>query len=105
MSTNQEFADSVIATLREHLPTGDVAFFGSHRTGEADEYSDVDIRVRIDLPLDDSFFTSLTPCIAERLRRTTVRHDPDYRNDPQTQDLRFTLYDFPIFWRENFPSV
>ena len=99
MITNQEFADSVIATLREHLATGHVAFFGSHRTGEADKYSDVDIRVRIDMPLDDDFFTSLTACIEERFGRTTVRYDPDYRYDPQVQDLRLTLYDFPIFWR------
>ncbi|MCY3543331.1 MAG: nucleotidyltransferase domain-containing protein [Chloroflexi bacterium] len=99
MITNQEFADSVIATLRENLASDDVAFFGSHRTGEADEYSDVDIRARIDRPLDELFFTSLTACIEERFGRTTVRYDPDYRDDPQTQDLRLTLYDFPIFWR------
>ena len=99
MISNQEFAESVIDTLREYLATDDVAFFGSHRTGQADEYSDVDIRARIDRPLDDEFFASLTACIEERFGRTTVRYDPDYRNDLYTQDLRFTLYDFPIFWR------
>lgn len=99
MISNQEFADSVIDTLREYLATGDVAFFGSHRTGQADEYSDVDICARIDRPLDDEFFASLMACIEEQFGRTTVRYDPDYRDDPQTQDLRFTLYDFPIFWK------
>ena len=99
MITNQEFADSVIDTLREHLATDDVAFFGSHQTGESDEHSDVDIRARIGRPLDDEFFASLTARIEERFGRTTVRYDPDHRNDPQAQDLRFTLYDFPIFCR------
>ena len=67
MITNQEFADSVIAALREHLASDDVAFFGSHRTGEADEYSDVDIRARIDRPLDEDFFASLTACMRKLL--------------------------------------
>ena len=84
MITNQEFAGSVIATLREHLATDDVAFFGSHRTGGADEYSDVDIRARIDRPFDDEFFNNLNDCIKKIFGRMTVRYDPDYRDNLQS---------------------
>lgn len=99
MISNRVFANRVIRTLSEHLATEDIEFFGSHRTGNADEYSDVDIRARIGRPLNAAFFNDLNDCIEKNFGRMTVRYDPDYRNDPQTQDLRFTLYDFPIFWR------
>lgn len=92
MITNQDFAEIVIRTLRENLATDDVEFFGSHRTGETDNYSDVDVRARINRPLDAEFFHSLTACIEARFGKTMVRYDPDYRSDFNAQDLRFTLY-------------
>ena len=79
MITNQDFANSVIRTLRDALATDDVEFVGSHRAGEADEYSDVDVCARVDRPLNDDFFASLIDCIKERFGRATVRYDPDYR--------------------------
>lgn len=99
MITNQDFANSVIRTLRDALATDDVELVGSMRADKADEYSDVDVCARVDRPLNDAFFASLIDCIKELFGRATVRYDPDYRSDLQAQDLRFTLYDFPVSWR------
>ena len=99
MMTIRRFADDVLTTLRQHLAPGEVTFRGSHLSGDADEYSDVDLHARVRRRLDEEFFDSLAACLAERFGRLTVRYDPDYRNDTQAQYLTITLHEFPIFWR------
>ena len=97
--TIQRFANDVLTTLQQHLAPGDVTFRGSFLSGDADEYSDVDLHAQVHQQLDEEFFDSLKACLKERFGRLTVRYDPDYRNDRQAQDLRITLRNFPIFWR------
>ena len=97
--TIQQFANDILITLRQHMTPGKVTFRGSFLSGDADEYSDVDLHAQISHQLDQEFFDSLIACLAERFGRLTVRYDPDYRNNTQAQDLRITLHEFPIFWR------
>ena len=99
MMTIRRFANDVLTTLRQHLAPGEVTFRGSHLSGDADEYSDVDLHARVHRRLDEEFFDSLAACLTERFGRLTVRYDPDYRNDTQAQYLTITLHEFPIFWR------
>ena len=99
MTTIRRFAGDVLTTLRQHLAPAEVTFRGSHLSGDADEYSDVDLHARVRRRLDEEFFDSLAASIAERFGRLTVRYDPDYRNDTRAQYLTITLHDFPIFWR------
>ena len=99
--TSQQFANDVLATLRQHLYLGEVSFFGSWHAGDADEYSDVDIRARVHQRMDQEFFDSLIECMRGRFGRLTVRYDPDYMHDTRAQDLRFTLHEFPIYWRND----
>ena len=93
------FASDVLATLREHLAPAEVTFRGSHLSGDADEYSDVDLHARVRRRLDEEFFDSLTACLAERFGRLSVRYDPDHRNDTRAQYLTVTLHEYPVFWR------
>ena len=97
--TIRRFANDVLTTLRRHLAPGEVTFRGSHLSGDADEYSDIDLHARVRRRLDQQFFDSLTACLTERFGRLTVRYDPDYRNDTRAQYLTVTLHEFPIFWR------
>lgn len=68
MITNRNFTNSVIKSLREHLATDDLEFFGSHLTGEADEYSDVDVCTRVGRPLNDESFNPLTAYVEKQER-------------------------------------
>ena len=43
MTTIRRFADDVLATLQQHLAPAEVTFHGSLLSGDADEYSDVDL--------------------------------------------------------------
>ncbi len=97
MTTIRRFADDVLATLQQHLAPAEVTVRGSLLSGDADEYSDVDLHSRVRRRLDQEFFDSLTACLTERLGSLPVRYDPDYRNDAQAQVLKITLHEFPIF--------
>ena len=99
MTTLRRFANDVLATLQDHLAPGEVTFRGSHLTGDADEYSDVDLHARVSRRLDQEFFNSLSACLADRFGRLTVRYDPDYKDDTRAQYLTINLHEFPIFWR------
>ena len=99
MTTIQRFANDVLTTLRQHLAPGEVTFRGSLLSGEADEYSDVDLHAHVSRQLDQEFFDSQAACLAERFGRLTVRYDPDYRDDTQAQYLSITFHEMPIFWR------
>ena len=99
MMTIRRFGDDVLATLQRHLAPAEVTFRGSLLSGDADEYSDVDLHARVRCRLDQELFGSLAACLTERFGRLTVRYDPDYRNDTRAQYLTITLHEYPIFWR------
>ena len=99
MTTIRRFADDVLATLQQHLAPAEVTFRGSLLSGDADEYSDVDLHARVRRRLDQELFGSLAACLTERFGSLTVRYDPDYSNDTQAQVLKITLHEFSIFWR------
>lgn len=97
--TIQRFANDVVSTLRQHLAPGEVSLRGSFFSGDADEYSDIDLYAQIHQQLDQHFYASLLTCLNERFGSLTVRYDPAYQSDVQAQDLRITLHESPIFWR------
>ena len=99
MTPHWRFAHDVLEALRDHLAPGEVTFRGSHRTGDTDEYSDVDLHARVQCRLDEEFFDSLTACLEQRFGPLKARYDPDYRNDTRAQYLSINLHDYPIFWR------
>ena len=99
MMTIRRFGHDVLATLQRHLAPGEVTFRGSLLSGDADEYSDVDLHARVRHRLDQEFFDSLAACLEKRFGRLTVRYDPDNRNDTRAQYLTITLHEYPIFWR------
>ncbi len=99
MRTHRRFADDVLETLRGHLAPAEVTFRGSHLTGDADEYSDVDLHARVARQLDQEFFDSLTERLENRFGRLTARYDPDFRHDTRAQYVSINLHEYPIFWR------
>lgn len=99
MTTHQRFANDVLEILQDHLAPGEVTLRGSHLSGDADEYSDVDLHARVSRRLDEEFFDSLAARLEERFGRLSVRYDPDYKDDTRAQYLTITLHEFPIFWR------
>ena len=58
MESVQRFANEIFTTLRQHLAPGDVVFCGSFLSGDADEYSDVDLHAQIHQQLDQQFYDS-----------------------------------------------
>jgi hypothetical protein len=76
-----------------------VQFRGSLASETFDEFSDVDLRARVSTPLDGPFFTGVEHYLTQRFGPAMVRYDPDYRDDTTIQDIRFSFYDLPIFWR------
>ena len=53
-----EFGESVRAALSNYLEPAIVEFRGSLANGMFDEFSDVDLRARVFVPLDAGFFAS-----------------------------------------------
>ena len=99
MMTIQQFGNDVLTALQQHLPLGKVTFRGSFASGQADEYSDVDVQADVHQELNQEFFDSLTRCLQERFGPLSVRYDPDQKENRMAQDLKITFHRFAVFWR------
>jgi hypothetical protein len=93
------FGHAVRISLSTYLAPADVQFRGSMADGTFDEFSDVDIRASVSIPLDGLFFAGLEGYLTKHFGPALIRYDPDYRNATTIQDIRFSFYDLPIFWR------
>ena len=99
MMTVSKFGKSVREALLTYLKPGIVQFRGSLATDTFDEFSDIDLLARVSVPLDEAFFTGLEIHLKRAYGPALVRYDPDYQNVTTAQDVRFSFYDFSIFWR------
>jgi hypothetical protein len=97
--TIAEFGEDVRTEIAEYLSPAVVVFRGSFAAGTFDEFSDVDLQSRMDVPLDADFFAGLEYRLQHRYGAALVRYDPDYRKTTTAQDVRFSFYSLPVFWR------
>jgi hypothetical protein len=94
-----EFAQAVREALAAHLDPCDLRFRGSCAAGKSDEYSDVDLLAAVHLELDGPFYEGLERHLCGVFGPALVRYDPDYRTNTAAQDVRFSFYRLPVFWR------
>jgi hypothetical protein len=94
-----EFSGDVRTALLTYVEPAIVQFRGSLATNSYDEFSDVDLEARVSVPLDDAFFVGLTDVLKRNYGPALVRYDPDYKHVTTAQDVRFSFYDLPVFWR------
>lgn len=97
--TIAEFGEGVRVEIGEHLSPAVVEFRGSFASRTFDELSDIDLHTRVDVPLDADFFTGLECRLQRRYGPALIRYDPDYRETTKAQDVRFSFYELPVFWR------
>ena len=76
-----------------------VDFRGSFANGTFDGFSDVDLQASVHVQLDAHFLADLETLLTRRYRPALIRYDPNYRETTTAQDIRFSFYDLPIFWR------
>ena len=94
-----EFAREVSDELADHLAPAKVSFRGSFAEGTNDEYSDVDILARVASELDSRFFSDVEELQTGLYGPALIRYDPDYRGNVDSQHVRFSFYELPVFWR------
>jgi hypothetical protein len=96
---HSEFAEAVRNAVAAHLDLGDVSFRGSCAAGTSDEYSDVDLLAAVHRELDGPFYEALERHLRGVFGPALVRYDPDYRTNTAAQDVRYSFYRLPVFWR------
>ncbi len=99
MMTIRQFGNAVLAVLRDHFSSGQVAFRGSFASGEVDDYSDVDLKAEVHEELNQEFFDDIVVCLQDRFGPLSLRYDPDYNDNRMAQDLRINFHHLPVFWR------
>ena len=97
--TIDEFADDIRLKLVKHLAPAEVYFRGSFAASQQDIYSDIDLQANVHCPLDDKFYASLEKFLTEAYGQALVRFDPDFKNNSNVQNVRFSFYRLPVFWR------
>ncbi len=104
-STVAEFARDIQGELARHLTPAEVSFRGSLAEGTHDEYSDVDLLAEVHSPLDQRFWSALEHRLTELYGPALVRYDPDYEETTTSQNVRFSFYELPVFWRLDLTVV
>jgi len=97
--TISKFAQDVREKLAGYLAPADVYFRGSFADGVQDQYSDIDLQANVHCHLDGSFYLSLDQYLTGLYGPALVRYDPDFRGRNSAQNVRFSFYQLPIFWR------
>src|SRR5690349_4275843 len=95
----KDFANDVVHKLGGYSLIERVRFRGSFADGTHDEYSDVDVEAYTSQPLNETFFSGLNDLLIESYGQALVRYDPDFADDVQAQNIRFSFYHLPVFWR------
>ncbi len=94
-----EFARDIQGQLARLLAPAEVSFRGSLAEGTHDEYSDVDLLARISSELNRRFFYTLEEELTGLYGPALVRYDPEHKDNLDSQHVRFSFYELPIFWR------
>ena len=100
-----DFAHDLRNALERHLSPAEVSFRGSFAQNTHDQYSDVDLRADVHLPLDEEFYSELEGFLKGLYGPSLVRYDPDFVHTTTAQNVRFSFYDLPIFWRVDLDIV
>ncbi len=100
-----EFASDVREVLTEHLAPARVSFRGSFAEGTHDEYSDVDLLAEVHSEMDGRFFSALEDHLTGLYGPALVRYDPDHMDRHDSQHVRFSFYELPVFWRVDLEIV
>jgi hypothetical protein len=98
----EQFAEEVRGQIIDYVSPAQVAFRGSFATRTFDQFSDVDVQAHVEAPLNADFFGGLEDCLQRRFGAALVRYDPDYKETTTAQDVRFSFYNLPVFWRVDF---
>ncbi len=103
--TVADFARDLQDGLAHHLSPAEVSFRGSFAEGTYDQYSDVDLRADVHQELDKQFFSELERFLTGLYGSALVRYDPDFVHTTTAQNVRFSFYELPIFWRVDLDVV
>ena len=91
--------ESVTEALRRAVPGGDLQLRGSLATGEADEFSDIDLLWIV--PADR--FSAAIACVRDVLAAvsplSSLRCDPELQRSSNRRLLFIQLTNLPLFWR------
>jgi len=92
--------ESVTEALLRAVPGGDLQLRGSLATGEADEFSDIDLLWIV--PADR--FSAAIACLPDVLAAavsplSSLRSDPELQRSSNRRLLFIQLADLPLFWR------
>ncbi len=95
----EEFAHDIRLRLSAYLAPANIYFRGSFAANRQDQYSDIDLQAEVHCPLDGKFYTSLEEFLTGIYGPALVRYDPDFKDNCKAQNVRFSFYRLPIFWR------
>jgi hypothetical protein len=56
-------------------------------------------------PLDQRFWAALEHRLMDLYGPSIVRYDLDYEETTSSQNVRFSFYEFPVFWRLDLTVV
>jgi predicted nucleotidyltransferase len=98
-SSVADFARDIRGEMARHLAPAEVSFRGSLAEGTHDEYSDVDLLARVSSELDGGFFSALEKRLVDLYGPALVRYDPYHVGNLDSQHVRFSFYELPVFWR------
>lgn len=93
------FASKLLGNLEDWVPGSAAEFHGPMGSGNADDYSDIDIRWAVP---DDSFTEAVDTAGAALSRATAVlslRTDPDLARSARRRLVFARLHGLPLFWR------
>jgi len=100
-----DFAHDVREELARYLAPAEVCFRGSFERGSHDEYSDVDLRAEVRRALDGRFWSTLEDRLMGLYGPALVRYDPDFRGLTTSQNVRFSFFGLPVFWRVDLTVI
>jgi hypothetical protein len=103
--TVADFARDLRGQLARLLAPAEVSFRGSFADGSYDEYSDVDLLAEVGTALDEQFWAALERRLTGLYGPALVRYDPDYKEAVASQNVRFSFYRLPVFWRVDLTVV
>lgn len=93
------FASKLLGNLEDWAPGSAAELRGSMGSGNADDYSDIDIRWAV----PDDTFTEAVDTVGAALSRVTavlsLRTDPEFARSARQRLVFARLYGMPLYWR------
>lgn len=91
--------DAILAALREAVPGSDAVPRGSLATGQADQYSDIDVLWEVPDALFEQGVRDLENILSRVRPVESLRSDPLWQNSAKRRLIFVRFQGLPLFWR------